>query len=514
MRRSIWLILSLMILFLVMTVSVYFKLSANSQVLANNLISKIIQITFFFTIGSVIFIVIRENSSPVNTLAWIQVLIFLPVFGFILYIFLGINYRKRKIFSRKETDDCLHISELISTYKVISNSKEEIKSIPLNPQQRMMHLLYSNNKALLTKFNEIKLYHTGKDTISAIFQELQKAKKHIHLEYFAVANDSIGKKLFSLLRKKSDEGVKIRIIIDAVGSWLVSSRMIEQLKEHKIEIYYFLPVIFPFISSKLNFRNHRKLIIIDGKIGFIGGVNFGKKYYGESKYFGLWRDTHLKLEGESVYALQKTFLLDWKFVSKTKVTDESFFPKNEITNKLSIQIVNSGPDSDWKNILQAYFSAITTAQRFIYIASPYLVLDESICMALITAALSGIDIRIILPSKPDHRIVFYGSRSYYEELLKAGVRIFEYQLGFIHSKVILVDDHFASIGTANMDVRSMKQNFEVNAIIYDKKTIQKVRDEFFNDFSNSKEINLEEFQKRKLWIKMTESFSRLFSPVL
>jgi cardiolipin synthase len=277
----------------------------------------------------------------------------------------------------------------------------------------------------------------------------------------------------------------------------------------------FFPVILPFLNNKLNYRNHRKIVIIDGKIGFVGGLNIGDEYLGKDTRYGFWRDSHVRLEGESVYLLQNIFLKDWFFVTEENIEGDSYYPSLiEEPGEELIQIASSGPDSDWESIWQMYFSIIATAQEKIYITSPYFVPDDSISMALKTAALSGLDVRILLPSRPDHQTVFWASRSYFQELLEAGVRFYLYQPGFVHAKILLVDGVVASIGTANMDIRSFQHNFEVNAIIYNSNSVYKLEEDFINDLMDSKELTLKEYKRRPWHHRILESVARLLSPLL
>ncbi|MCK9328535.1 MAG: cardiolipin synthase [Candidatus Cloacimonetes bacterium] len=514
MRRLIWFVLSILVVLVILVM--YYLNEANPGLLniINNNMKLLLNYIFIFMILSIIFLVIRENKNPFNTLAWIQVLIFLPVIGFILYIFLGINYRKNKMFKRKSVLD----DDKIEIYlkKILNTTQDNIieRQLTDNNALRLIHLLYNNNKASLVNKNKIAIFSSGKDKINSLFDDILNAKEHIHLEYFSIHNDETGKKLREILIQKAKEGVKVRLIYDAVGTWRIKKRFWKELVNFGAEVYSFLPVYFPFLNSKLNYRDHRKCAVIDGKIAYIGGVNIGNQYMGLSKKFGHWRDTHLKICGDSVLLLQKMFLLDWSFVSGQFLVDEHLFPKPEVKDLCPVQIVSSGPDSDWENIMQAYFAIIANAEDYIYIESPYMVLNESMLTSLKTAALSGVDVRIILPFKADHKIVGYGTHSYYEELLESGVKIYEYLDGFIHSKVFLADDFIVSVGSANMDIRSFKQNFELNALVYDKSFALEMKNIILSDLKNSKCIKLEEYKDRNIFKKILESLARLFSPLL
>ena len=474
-------------------------------------ISTIWAVISAISVITITIVILIERKNTAHTFAWLLVLLFIPVAGIFLYLILGRNYRKRKMFSVKELIDR---AEFKSMYKFLNHSyknKELFKS-PLS--YKISHLLHNNSKAFLSENNSVKVYPDGVKLFDAMFKDLSAAKHHIHLEYFAFANDYLGKELSQILINKAKEGVKVRIIVDDVGSWRFRFSLSKRLTKAGIECYFFNKVRLPFFNSRFNYRNHRKISVIDGEIGYLGGLNIGDKYASRDTYFGYWRDTHMRIEGGSVYALQTVFLTDLFFISKEYLFQKEYYPEVQAHDKLPMQIVTSGPDSDWESIMQTYFSAITNAQERIYITSPYLILNESITMALITAALSGIDVRIIVPGKADHLIVFWGTRSYYQELTEAGVKIYEYQRGFIHAKVMAIDGEVCSIGTANMDIRSFVQNFEINGIIYDKKITQILEKQFFEDIENSKLITLIDIENMSLFTKLKIGLARLFSPIL
>jgi cardiolipin synthase len=343
---------------------------------------------------------------------------------------------------------------------------------------------------------------------------IHNAKDHIHMEYFIIKDSHIGRKFKQALIDKAKEGLEVRFIYDAVGSFRLDDNFLKPLKDAGVQVEVFLPVTLPLFGSRLNYRNHRKILVVDGKIGFVGGINIGDEYLGKNKKMGFWRDTHLKIQGEAVYVLQGIFLADWYFVSKEAIDDFKYFPPQGYCGEKIIQIASSGPDSYWASIHQAYFSAINSARDRVYITTPYLVPDEGILLALKTAALRGVDVRLLLPIKPDHKTVFWASKSHFIELLEAGVRIYQYGKGFVHGKVFVVDNNFTSIGTANLDIRSFKLNFEVNAFIYDKEVNSKMARDFFEDLRVSKKVLLDEYKNRPLIHKVKESIARVFSPIL
>lgn len=468
---------------------------------------------YTFFIAALIFM---ENKNPSKTVAWLLVLFLVPVIGFIIYLFLGQNVRKKNMFRKKKGRDFAYFEQITNIQKDAIKDKTLFQGDEQSfVKKRLISLIINSAKAPFTTNNRSNVLTNGIVTFETIIEVLSKARHHIHLEYFIIKNDNIGKKIMNILMEKARSGVEVRVIYDSVGSWKLSKEYLKEMKGSGVEIHGFLPVFIPLLSRELNYRNHRKIIVVDGKAGFLGGINIGDEYLGKNPYLGFWRDTHLLIEGEAVYGLQNIFLLDWFFVSKQRIEfNEWYFPKLDYFGEQLIQITASGPDSDWESIMQAYFSIITSAEERIWINTPYLVPEDSIMMALKTAALSGVDVKIILPSKPDHKTVFWASRGNVEQLLKAGVKIYEYTKGFIHAKILVVDGAMASIGTANLDIRSFQLNFEVNAFIYDKDTVVRLEKDFLMDLKDSEEIMLEEHLKRPLLEKIKESAGSLFSPLL
>ena len=377
-----------------------------------------------------------------------------------------------------------------------------------------MKLLIKNSRSRLTENNKVEVLNNGKETFDSIIEALNNAQDHIHLEYYIIEDDEIGNRIKDILIKKAKEGIKIRLIYDDVGSWGLGHDFILDLIEAGIDLYSFMPVRTYRFANKINNRNHRKIIVVDGITGFVGGLNIADRYLKGRDGKGFWRDTHLRLEGDAVKSLQEIFLIDWFFMSSVLLSEERYFPVHSISEKHLIQISPSGPDSDWSCIMQTFFAAITTATNYIYISTPYFLPNESILTAIRTAALSGVDVKIILPEKNDSFLTNFSSRSYVQGLLEAGVNVYFYNKGFTHSKLLMVDDVFATVGTANMDIRSFDQNFEVNALIYDEEITLKLKSDFIKDIGNSNLVSLKTFKNRPLLEKLKESFARLFSPLL
>ncbi|NOU17963.1 MAG: cardiolipin synthase [Bacteroidales bacterium] len=477
-------------------------------------ISLILIIIYAITVFSTAIMVVREKRDPVKTTSWVLILILLPIAGLIFYIFFGQYHRKEKIFNRKGLRD-LEQLESLSHLQIVKLHKENFnRSSKIIDNLNIITLLLNNSKSLLTEFNEVEIFQDGNGAFNSIIDVLNSAKSTIHIEFYIVSDDKIGNRIKDILIEKAKLGIEVRLVFDDVGSWSLPKRYIRSMREAGVSVYPFMEVKFPLLTSKANYRNHRKIIIVDGKIGFVGGMNIADRYIEGSKELGPWRDTMIKLIGEAVHSLQAIFLVDWYFVSNQIINDrEKYFPEQNVSSHHPIQITACGPDSDWASIMQTFFLAITKAKRHIYIASPYFVPNESILTALKTASLSGVDVRIMLPGKSDSTVVYWSSLSYVSELLDAGIKVYLYQNGFNHSKILMIDSSFASVGSANMDIRSFEDNFEIAAIIYDEQITGLLEKSFLNDLSRSKMVISEEWNLRSHKYNLKESIARLFSPL-
>jgi cardiolipin synthase len=471
--------------------------------------NTIIAITAVF----VVFLIVIRKGDPLRTVSWIMVIVSLPLIGIFLYVFFGRNYRKEKIFSRKGLAEIEKFGSLIDEQYSIITTDNTTYDDAISSKKHLMTLALKSSKALLTFYNKVTVLNNGKETFDSIIKELEKAKHHIHLEYYIIEDDETGKKIRDILIKKAKEGIEIRLIYDDVGSWSLDEEFLSPLTDAGVEHYAFMPVRFPRFTNKINYRNHRKIIVIDGKVGFVGGLNIADRYINGNPEIGSWHDTHLCIKGEAASALQVVFLTDWYFVSGIFINSETYINRYKVKDTCLTQIVTSGPDSDWASIMQVYFYAISSAKKHVFISSPYLLPNESILTALKTVALSGVDVRIMLPKKSDSHLVFWASLSYVTELLEAGIKIYFYTEGFNHGKLLMVDGVFVSVGTANMDIRSFDQNFEVNALIYDTDIAEKMESDFLTDLSKSEIASLEEWNNRSKWSLIRESFARLFSPL-
>ncbi|MCK8059470.1 MULTISPECIES: cardiolipin synthase [unclassified Fusibacter] len=464
----------------------------------------------FYVLGIGIFIFL-DNRNPYKIISWLIVLIAFPVVGFASYLIFGRSFRKRRLSQSKLEFTKDYMARRADVQSGLVHIVDHFNDSLVN--SRLVNLLLNNSKAPFFLENEIDIYSDGASFFSQLIKDISSAKHHIHLEYFIIRNDEIGNMIREALIERSLAGVEVRLIYDSVGCWKLGNKYINSLKAAGVQCYEFLPLILPLFGREMNYRNHRKITVIDGKYGYVGGMNLGDEYIGKHKYLGFWRDTHLRIHGEAVNGLQHCFLMDWTFVSRQLLMYEDYSVKTTVTNHSLVQIAASGPDADWEVMLQAYFTMIATAESRIWITTPYLVPEESIMEGLITAALSGLDVRILIPSTPDHFLVYWAGKANIEKLLKSGVAIYLYEKGFVHSKTMIIDESVATVGTANLDIRSLEINFEINAFLYDKEQILRLSEDFLDDITMSHMLTLEEHAKRPWWHRLLEAVGRIASPL-
>lgn len=467
----------------------------------------------FFAVNAIIsiIIIILERRRPEKTIAWLLVFAVFPPLGMFLYIFIGRNWKKHKL----NEEFSSYVKELV--YRVINRIKNS-DYIPL------VELLAKNSDSPLFVDNDIKIFTNGKEMFDALIDKMEHAKDHIHLEYYIVKSDKIGNRIKDVLIRKAKEGVKVRFIMDRVGSIKVKKSYIRELKDAGVDVVQYSYVLAPvlrFINTSINYRNHRKIVVIDGKVGFIGGMNIGDEYLGDGKLGG-WRDAHIMVQGDFVLGLQGVFLDDFMAIKKVKDKNfsygddfEEYFHEVPKSKGKIMQLVMSGPDSLYPSIMHAILKMISMAKDHIYITTPYFIPPECIMEELKVAALSGVDVVILFPGEYDHMPVYYASRSYIAELLKCGVKVYMYKNNaFVHSKVVTVDGKISTIGTANMDIRSYELNYEVNAVIYDEETTKQFDELFKSDVKDGILLTQEEYDKTSLWIKFVEAFMRIFSSLM
>ncbi|TDQ29441.1 cardiolipin synthase [Zeaxanthinibacter enoshimensis] len=461
-------------------------------------------------------LIVLRNSNPVKTLSYIFALATLPFLGLLVYYFVGQDYRKNKIFEKKYFLDDAKLKSWRERFKLDRDEREDFEEEFGEGLAKIHRLLRYNERSVLTFDNEVDILVNGEVKFERLRQDLRKAKKHIHMEYFVFLDDELGRDLIDILVEKAADGVKVRLLYDDVGSKFAAATK-KKMNESGIAHFPFMPVHLPKFASKLNYRDHRKIVVIDGSVGYVGGINVNKKYdnsYDNPRY---WRDTHLRIEGPAVGSLQASFLLSWDFCNnEEEELINEFFPehKPECSDPVGVQIAASGPDTDWANIMEAMFTAINTAREYIYITTPYLIPNNAMLTALSTAGRSGVDVRIIIPYESDSWAAQYATDSYIEELLRSKVKIFRYTKGFIHSKTMVLDDIFSSIGTANLDYRSFSINFEINALLYNRNKALEMKELFEKDLEDCDVVDLDRWLERGIRRKLQESFNRLWAPLL
>lgn len=451
--------------------------------------------------------VLLEHRQPAKTIAWVLVLSFLPLVGIVLYFFFGRRTRKNRHIWEKSLNQ-------LTKRSMIEFAEQKQLELP-EEHKELIQLFVNQNFALPFKNNETDVYVSGYEFFPALLAEISKATHHIHIVSYIIDDDPLGRLLRDALIDKARKGIEVRLLFDDVGSWKTPNRFFEQMREEGIEVHPFMPVRFPAFTGKVNYRNHRKIIVIDGKVGFIGGMNLAQRYVKGHKGI-MWRDTHVKISGAAVYGLQRAFLVDWFHADRTLITDRKYYPDTTIApNNSLIQIVTSSPTNVWEELEQGYIKILLSAKRYVYMETPYFLPTEPIFFAMRTAALSGVDVRLMVSLKTDSKLVQMASRSYLTQTIQAGVKVICYEEGFNHTKLLVADDNVATIGSANIDFRSFENNFEANAFFYDKSMAQRIKDIFLTDetkcvpLEKIKEINHKSFIYR-LW----ESVVRLLSPLL
>ncbi|MGM7721358.1 cardiolipin synthase [Metabacillus sp. Hm71] len=481
-----------------------------------HIISILLGIIIFLNIAFAVVMIFRERRDASSSWAWLLVLFFIPLLGFVLYLLFGQNLSRYHMFQWEDRKK-LGIERLLSSQlEQIRNDTFEFRNETERDYKQLIYMHLMNNDAVLTKDNLVDVFTDGNKKFAKLLEDIEQAKDHIHLQYYIFKKDQLGKQLLEALTKKAQQGVKIRILYDDLGSRGLRRSFFAKLRAAGGEVEVFFPSKLRWINLRLNYRNHRKLVIIDGQIGYVGGFNVGDEYLGLDPKFGYWRDTHLRIQGPAVYAVQTRFILDWNQAAhKRKIPYlPEHFPEPVRKGDSSMQIVTSGPDSEWEQIKHGYIKMISTAKRTICIQTPYFIPDASLLDALKIACLSGVEVKLMIPNKPDHPFVYWATLSYVGEMLSSGARVFIYDHGFIHAKTIVVDHEISSVGTANIDMRSFRLNFEVNAFLYDPEIAKKLHDVFHDDIALSRELTLEDYDQRSKLIRFKESISRLLSPIL
>tara|TARA_R110002096_G_scaffold431563_1_gene646996 strand:+ start:31456 stop:32880 length:1425 start_codon:yes stop_codon:yes gene_type:complete len=472
---------------------------------------SILIIIYIISSGLAFLGIIFYGARPSRSLSWLFVIVFMPYIGVIFYLLFGINRRKLKFFKLKQT----YKRKLYDVHHHKSNDRKPFKNFVSNKKDKLATLLSNNNKYLPYDGNHVEILQDGKSTFSSIFKAIKNAKDFIHIQYYILEEGELMDEMFYLFKEKIEQGVEIRMMYDAIGSFDWKRKSIKRFKSIGVTICTSMPLRFGSFLFSFNYRNHRKIIIIDGIVGFTGGFNLTDKYINPISNMGIWEDTHLKIEGPAVESLHKVFIKDYYFASKEGILlDSKYLPKQEIQGESIVQIVASGPDSDYAAIMQQYIMLINLADDFICIANPYFIPSSQVLTALKIAALSGVRVQILLPEKSDSVTARYSMRSYFEEIMQAGVEIYLKSDAFLHSKLVLIDGEILSVGSGNFDNRSFDHNFETNALVYDSNLAREVHQVFTDDCKERIRLKLDQFIKRPLQDKFFEGLARFFSPLL
>lgn len=482
-----------------------------------NITSILLGLVIVLNIFFAVILVFKERRDAGSTWAWLFVLFFIPLLGFVLYLILGRQGMKRSQFFQWEDIKKTGAEQIIQTQiEQIKSNTYPFRNHSAANNKDLILMNLENNNAVFTEDNVVELFTDGKAKFDRLFEDIAAAKDYIHLQYYIYQNDELGRKLIERLTEKAREGVKVRLLYDELGSRWLRQSFFKAFREAGGQAEAFFPSKFKVINLKINYRNHRKMVIIDGVTGYVGGFNVGDEYLGEHAKFGYWRDTHLRIQGEAVYALQTRFILDWNqaTVQHDISYAPSLYPKTKVKGGVSVQVITSGPVSKYEHIKNAILRMIASAKSSIFIQTPYFIPDSSLLDALRIASLSGIDVQLMIPSIADHLFVHSATVSYAGELLESGVKVYQYQNGFLHAKMIVIDEEIVSVGTANMDVRSFRLNFEVNALLFDGELARTLAETFRSDIEQCTALTVEAYAQRSTWWKFRESISRLLSPIL
>ncbi len=462
----------------------------------------------------IIAVIFNERKSPSAILAWIMVLTFVPVVGFVFYLILNQNISRRKI-NRMSDNDWQAMSNALK--KQMNSMDNDSYIFNCKSTEKWKHLLKLNHvygRSYYTQDNELNLFTDGSSMMEAMIKDIRAAKNTVNVEFFIIKRDRVGKKFIEVLTEKAREGVEVRLLMDALGSRYITKHVLKDFLAAGGKVGYFFKPKLIFIGLKLNYRNHRKIVVIDHKTAYSGGYNIAREYVGEKKKFGFWRDTHIRIEGSAVYDLNTRFVLDWNFATGEKLSSPLTDVKENPQGKVGVQIVSCGPDDPKEEVKRGFMRMITYAEKNVYVQTPYFVPDQSIVESLKMAAQSGVDVRIMIPCMPDHMFVYWATYSYVGELLRSGARVFIYDNGFLHAKTIVVDGEVASVGSTNFDNRSFRLNFETNAFIFNREFALEMEAVFRQDMANGHELTLDQYNRRSPIIRIKEAVSRLLSEIL
>ena len=477
--------------------------------------SQLILSLIFANIVAAIAAIILERRNPAASAAWVTVIFMLPVAGIVLFFLLSQNISARKLYNLSEFEEMKIDSSLENQINEIKNGTYRFSTEEGKLWQDMIHLNQLYGRAYYSQNNSVEFITDGRQMFDTMMQDIMSARETINIMFFIVKNDETGRHFIDALTQKARVGVEVRLLLDSMGSRQINDRVLRDFLDAGGKRAYFFPRKLNLVNFDFNYRNHRKLAVIDGIIGYTGGFNIAREYLGLKKKFGYWRDTHIRITGQSVQDINARFILDWRTASKEKIVlSEAFYSGVISEGNTGIQIVSSGPDSVKEEVKRSLMKMITSAERSIYVQTPYFVPDDSILESLKMAAQCGVDVRVMIPCMPDHPLVYWATYSYAGELVKSGGRVFIYENGFLHSKTMVVDGEVGTVGSANFDRRSFSLNFESNAFIYDKKEAQTMERIFCEDLKECRELTISLYENRSRTIKVKEVAARLLSDLL
>ncbi|MDE7080987.1 MAG: cardiolipin synthase [Muribaculaceae bacterium] len=476
------------------------------SIVITNWVAMGLMLLYFALVVSCVVVILSENRNPIRSLAWIIALLALPVVGLVFYLFFGRSLRGHHMITRHNKRKLMHH---------FSNRSVSMEKLHLSDGERqLVKLAHSLTHSPLTVNNEIQIFTEGREKFESLISDLRAARHTIYLQYYIFHDDETGQAIADILMQKAREGVLVKVIYDHVGSFSASSRFFRRMKEAGVDTHPFFRVTFPQLANRINWRNHRKIVIIDNRIGYIGGMNIANRYVVGMPDGSAWRDTHFRVRGDIIQSLVYSFAVDWYFLKKP----DSLLPlrtePHTLRNDSAMQLVGSGPVEAWNNLSLCFLKAISSARKSIYIQTPYFLPTDALLNALEAAALSKVDVRVMIPSKSDSRLLLLASFSYVTRCLKAGIKVYLYNPGMLHAKAMTIDDTFATAGSTNFDFRSFENNFESNLLIYDHKVNSRLRDIFFADLEQCRKLKYSEWKSRPLPQRMLESFVRLFAPIL
>jgi len=461
---------------------------------------------YSLTIIGLVLIVLLENRNPLKTIPWVIVLILVPGVGLIFYYFFGRDNRRLRMISRR-------VRKRFRKQIKIDVKPHGINEAPAN-YMPLANLLKKSPYSAFFSGNAITVFTSGREKFDALLKDVAEARHHVHIQYYIFNDDMIGNEVKQALIAKAREGVTVRVLYDDVGSWGTKKPFFSEMESEGVVVSPYLKVYFPILASKVNYRNHRKVVVIDGKVAYTGGMNIADRYVTGNR-LGQWRDTHFRITGPGVYGLQASFLLDWYDVKNEIIKGRDYYPVIErLPGGLKIQTLMSGPTNQWLTLMQAYIFCITNAKRYIYIQTPYFLPTEALYQALSMAALAGIDVRLMIPKNSDTVSAQMATFSYIDKMLESGVKVYLYNEGFLHSKLLLTDDMLTCLGSSNFDFRSFEHNFEINAFVYQQDFAVKMRQVFMRDLARCNEVVYSDWRRRPLTRRLAESFMRLFAPLL